>query len=124
MSPDAVHVRLNRLTLMLNRIPGPFFLAETLRATLTTKLTLGGWMFERDFAVAHDARADFLVMGLAVVLARPGARGDAETLALLGRLAQNREVDGIVLLTRDAGLALPVELHGKPIRRVLIEGSW
>lgn len=121
MSPDATHVRLNRLTLMLNRLPGPFFLAETLRATLTTKLTAGGWMFERDVPVAHDARADFLVMGLAVVLARASAD---DTLALLGRLAQNRDVDGLVLITADAAIALPVELHGKPVRRVLIEGSW
>ncbi len=111
---------LSRLMSMIGRIQGHFTTRGDVREAIGKKLATGGWAYEESTAPALYA---FSVLGAVVVLSPV----DEPFPALRDRLASilaTATIEAAIVVTPNAHRPLPEALHGKPIRRTFVGGSW
>lgn len=82
-----------------------------------------GFEVEREKRISPRDIPDFLIAGAVVVEVKIKRATLRETLAQIGRYAENPVVQAIIVASNRA-MVLPGQLHGKPIRFVSLGRAW
>jgi len=116
MTPDV------EATLAALRNWSPRFAHESdLQLAVAERFTQAGISFEREVALSAIDRIDFLVGDIGVEVKIKGAEN--AIMRQLMRYAQSTRICALVVVTTRWTLKLPETLHGKPVRRLLLEGN-